>query len=135
MVGYKNEKYIFLGKFSAYMDDIFNFIPSRITALFMIFASFLLGYDHKSAFKIFIRDRKKHLSPNSAQTESVTAGALNIQLGGTHNYFGKPVEKETIGDNIRKAEYEDIKKSNKLMYVTSLIFLVTGILIRLIFIR
>ena len=121
MLGYKNEKYIYLGRCAAYMDDIFNFIPSRIAALFMIAAAFLTGLDGKSAFRIFIRDRKNHLSPNSAQTESVAAGALNIQLGGTHDYFGKAVAKPFIGDNIRNAEYNDIKKVNALMYISSAI--------------
>ncbi len=132
MVGYKNEKYILFGKFSAYMDDLFNFISSRLTALFMIIASFILSYDGKSALKIFLRDRKKHLSPNSAQTESVTAGALNIQLGGTHDYFGKPVFKETIGDDIRKAENDDIKKSCELMKISSILFLFFGTVIYLV---
>lgn len=121
MLGYKNEKYIYLGRCAAYMDDIFNFIPSRISALLMIAAAFLTGLDGKSAFRIFIRDRKNHLSPNSAQTESVAAGALNIQLGGTHDYFGKAVEKPFIGDNIRNAEYNDIRKVNALMYISSAI--------------
>lgn len=129
MLGYKNEKYIYLGRCAAYMDDIFNFIPSRISALLMIAAAFLTGLDGKSAFRIFIRDRKNHLSPNSAQTESVAAGALNIQLGGTHEYFGKSVEKPFIGDNSRNAEYNDIRKVNALMYISSAAAFLIGIIV------
>lgn len=126
MVGYKNEKYINIGKFSALADDIFNFIPSRIAALFMITASCILKMDYKNAYKIFKRDRYKHKSPNSAQTESVCAGALNIMLGGD-SYYGKTlVEKPTIGDNKREPETGDIRRANELMYVTSLICLILG---------
>ena len=109
MVGYKNEKYINFGYFPAKMDDIFNFIPARVSGLLMIVAAFLCGYDGKGAARIFFRDRNNHLSPNSAQTESACAGALDIQLGGTHDYFGKPVVKPTIGDDINEPEAEHIR--------------------------
>ena len=101
----------------------------------MVISAFITGLDGKNAWKIFLRDRNNHLSPNSAQTESVSAGALNIRLGGTHNYFGKPVFKKTIGDNIRRPETADIKKTNKLMTVTSWISLIIFLLIRLIFLH
>lgn len=119
MVGYRNEKYENFGKMSAKLDDILNFIPSRICAICMTAASYLCRKDCKNAYRIFIRDRKKHLSPNSAQTESVMAGALGIQLGGTHEYFGKIVEKPLIGDELRKAEVEDIVAANRIMMLTS----------------
>ena len=126
MVGYKNEKYINLGKFSAIADDVFNFIPSRLAALLMIAASYILKMDYRNAYKIYMRDRYNHKSPNSAQTESVCAGALNLMLGGS-SYYGKIlVEKPTIGDDSREAEAEDIKRANKLMYVTSILCVVLG---------
>ena len=130
MIGYRNEKYEFFGKAAAKFDDILNFIPSRITGFLMCISSFLLFYDYKNAFKIFFRDRKKHISPNSAQTESAASGALDISLGGTHVYFGIKVEKEIIGDNIKEAENNDILKMHKLMIVTSIIFFAVFILIR-----
>lgn len=116
MVGYKNEENKYLGKISAKADDLWNFLPARISAFAMMIGAYWNKLDHKNAFRIFKRDRYNHLSPNSAQTESVTAGALHIQLGGTHDYFGKPVEKPTIGDLDRPAEPSDIEKTNKLMY-------------------
>lgn len=119
MVAYKNEELRHIGFVSAKLDDLCNFIPARVAAVMMILAAFLLRFDVKGAVKIFRRDRLAHLSPNSAQTESVAAGALNIQLGGTHHYFGKPVEKPTIGDDIRPVEYNDIKKTNQLLYVSA----------------
>ncbi len=121
MIGYKNEKYYYFGKFAARLDDVANFIPSRIAAIAMILASSLLKLDLKNAVKIYIRDRKKHKSPNSAQTESVCAGALNIQLAGDACYFGQLVHKPIIGDNNREIVPEDIVLANKLMYVTSLL--------------
>ena len=123
MVAYRNDELIHIGHASAKLDDICNFIPARLAAFMMIVAAAILRMDVKGAIKIFKRDRFAHLSPNSAQTEAVAAGALNIQLGGTHNYFGKPVEKPTIGDDIRPVEYEDIKRTNQLLYVSAFLTL------------
>lgn len=134
MVGYQNELYQYFGKASAKLDDIANFFPSRICAIFMIISAKLLNFNSKSAFKIFLRDRKNHLSPNSAQTESVIAGALGIQLGGSHVYFGKLIEKPTIGDNLRHAEPEDILKANQLLMLTAILALVIFSILKLFFI-
>ena len=121
MVGYKNEKYLYFGRAAAKLDDFVNFLPARISALLMIAASYLSGSDFsgKGAWSIYMRDRRKHASPNSAQTESVCAGALSIRLAGDASYFGKIVKKPYIGDALRKVEYEDIKRANRLMYVTA----------------
>ena len=130
MIGYKNEKYERLGRFAARLDDVLNFIPSRLTALLMILASFLCGYDGKNAFRIWRRDRYKHASPNSAQTESVCAGALGVRLAGDAWYFGELHEKPYIGDDIRPIENEDIRRANRLMYVTSAFCLVISAVLR-----
>ena len=127
MVGYKNEKYINMGRFSAIADDVANYIPSRVAAYLMIAASFLLKMDYKNAYIIYKRDRYNHLSPNSAQTESVCAGALNISLGGGNYYGGVLVSKPTIGDDKRPIVLDDIKLANKLMYATSVICLILGV--------
>lgn len=121
MVGYKNEKYLFFGRAAAKLDDVVNYIPARISALLMIFASFLAGkeFSAEGAWKIFKRDRYQHASPNSAQTESVCAGALGIQLAGDASYFGKMVKKPFIGDAVRAVEVEDIRRSNRLMMLTA----------------
>ena len=123
MIGYKNEKYEKLGKFAAKLDDVLNYLPSRITALVMVLSSFLLGFDGKNAWKIWKRDRRKHASPNSAQTESVCAGALDIRLAGDAWYFGELHKKPYIGDDIRPIENEDIRRANRLMYAASIIVL------------
>ena len=124
MVGYKNERYINFGRFAAKLDDVVNYLPARISAYQMILSSFFLKYDYKNAFKIYKRDRYNHASPNSAQTESVCAGALDVQLAGNAYYFGKLYEKPTIGDDIREINYDDIKKANRLLYCTSIISIV-----------
>lgn len=131
MIGYKNEKYAELGKFAAKLDDFLNFIPSRITALIMIFSAYLLKFNGKNAIKIWRRDRKKHASPNSAQTESVCAGALEIRLAGDAYYFGELHKKEYIGDDIRAVENEDIRRANSLMYCTSAIVLIISAAVRI----
>lgn len=119
-VGYKNEKYKELGFASAKIDDIANYIPARIAVLLMAIGSLVLGYDYKKASQIAVRDRKNHKSPNCAYPEGAVAGALGVQLGGTNIYFGQAVYKPTIGDKVREIEIEDIVKTNKIMYATSL---------------
>ena len=121
MLGYKNDKYMYFGRFAARLDDVVNFIPARISAYLMIAAAFIGGrqFDGKNAYRIFKRDRFNHASPNSAQTESVCAGALRVQLAGDAVYFGKLVKKKYIGDCLREIEYEDIKRANRLMYITA----------------
>lgn len=130
MIGYKNEKYIDFGRFAASLDDVLNFIPSRLTALIMILSAYFLRLDGKTAYRIWRRDRRNHASPNSAQTESVCAGALNVQIAGNAYYFGKLCEKKTIGDNLRPVENEDIRRANRLMYCTAIITLVFVVGIR-----
>ena len=124
MLGYKNEKYLYFGRIPAKMDDVFNYIPARLTAWFMIVAAFLTGMDGKNAWKIYLRDKRKHASPNSAQSESVCAGALDVQLAGDAVYFGKVYKKDYIGDAIRKIEPEDILRAGKLMYMTTILMMV-----------
>ncbi len=121
MVGYKNETYLYFGRAAAKLDDIVNYLPARISAYLMITAAFLGGkqFDGKAAYQIYQRDHGNHASPNSAQTESVCAGALGLQLAGDASYFGKVVKKPYIGDAIRKVEYEDIRRINKLMYLSA----------------
>ena len=123
MIGYKNDKYLHFGRFAAKMDDVWNFVPARVTAFFMIIASVVLGLDRKNARLIYKRDRNNHASPNSAQTEAVCAGALGIQLAGPSSYFGKVVQKPTIGDKTREIQPEDILRTNRLMTTTSIIML------------
>ncbi len=131
MIGYKNEKYMDFGRFAAKLDDLANIIPARVSAYLMIAASLFAGYDAKNAFKMYRRDRYNHPSPNSAHTEAVCAGALNIQLAGDNYYFGELVSKPTIGDSDRTIEAEDIKRANRLLYITSFLALLVGVSIRL----
>lgn len=130
MVGYKNEKYYYFGRCAAKLDDILNFIPSRLGALFMVAAAPLLKLDGKGALRIFKRDRKNHKSPNSAQTEAACAGALGIMLAGDAYYFGELHHKQTIGDATRPIENKDIKRANDLMYGASILALVLFVGIR-----
>ena len=124
MTGYKNDHYIYFGTCAAKLDDIANFIPARLGALLMVAASYLTGLDGKGAWRIFKRDRYNHASPNSAQSEAVCAGALSVELAGDAYYFGKLYKKKTIGDHIRDICPEDIRRANKLMYVTSILMVV-----------
>ena len=129
MVGYKNDRYMYFGTAAAVFDDVVNYIPARLSAYFMIIATALCRMNFKGAVKIFKRDRYNHASPNSAQTESVMAGALGVELAGPAYYFGVLHEKKTRGDKLRPVEVDDIERANRLMYYTSLVgILVFGIL-------
>ena len=130
MVGYKNDRYLYFGRAAAKLDDVANYIPARISAFLMMFAALLSGQNAKHAFQIWKRDRYNHASPNSAQTESVAAGALDILLAGDAWYFGKLVKKPTIGENLRTVEAADIMRINRMMITASLIALVLFLAVR-----
>ena len=130
MIGYRNEKYQYFGRVAARLDDVLNFLPSRISGLLMVFVSYPLGYDGKNALRIFLRDRKKHASPNSAQTEAACAGALHLRLAGDASYGGKLHRKPYIGDNDRPVEAADIRKANQLMYGASIAALAICVILR-----
>lgn len=123
MIAYKNEKYLYFGRFAAKLDDFCNYLPSRITACMLIAGSFVLRMNYKQAWKIFRRDRYCHASPNSGQSEAVVAGALEIQLAGDACYFGELYHKDTIGDAQKPVAIEDIKRVNQLLYVASVLAL------------
>ncbi len=119
MVGYKNETYRYFGTAAAKLDDAANYVPSRIAAWLMVASAYLAGMDGKNALRIYRRDRRNHKSPNAAQTESVMAGALHVQLAGDAWYFGKLHKKPAIGDAGREIEVSDIRRAHKLLYLTA----------------
>ena len=121
MIGYKNERYLNLGWAAAHVDDLFNYVPARVSGALMCAAARVAGFDARRAWTVFKRDRLNHSSPNSAHTEAACAGALGVQLGGGNVYFGEYVEKPTIGDATRAIEREDIARANKLMYATAVL--------------
>lgn len=158
MVGYRNERYYDFGTAAARLDDLCNFLPSRLAGLLMVLSAGICRllycctgqclrrksraaaaqkdsaagmetipiFSFRNARRIFLRDRRKHKSPNSAQTEAACAGALSVQLAGPAVYFGKPVEKPYIGDPIRPVEREDIFRENLLMLCTAALCYVLG---------
>ena len=119
MVGYLDEKYRDIGWSSAKLDDVWNYLPARLTGCLLSLGAALCGLDGKTAFRIMRRDHRNHKSPNCAWSEAAAAGALHVQLGGTHLYFGKPVAKPTIGDDLRAPKREDIRAAVRMMYAAS----------------
>ncbi|MEY8338394.1 adenosylcobinamide-phosphate synthase CbiB [Lachnospiraceae bacterium 62-35] len=130
MIGYHNDRYEYLGKAAAKLDDLVNWLPARISGLLMVASAFLSAlwgdFDGKNAWKIFLRDRRKHKSPNSAQTEAACAGALGLSLAGDASYFGSLVKKPVIGEGKRAVENQDICKANQLMYITAFLSLLAA---------
>ena len=123
MIGYRDDRHRDVGWFSARMDDVLNFIPARLTALLMVLCATPLGLDGAEAWRIVRRDHRNHLSPNCAWPESAAAGALHVQLGGTHRYFGQIVVKPTIGDDTRPPAPDDIPRLNRLMFAAAALML------------
>lgn len=130
MVGYRNQRYEQFGRCAARLDDVLNYIPARICALVMMLTCPLCGLSAQNAWRIWRRDRHKHASPNSAQTEAVMAGALGVQLAGDAWYAGKLHQKPTIGDAARPIEAQDIRWAHRMLLVTSLLLLLLSILLR-----
>ncbi len=133
MLGYKNEKYLYFGRIPAKLDDAANYLPSRLAGFLWVAAAAFTRNDAKGAWKIWRRDRHRHASPNSAQTESACAGALGVQLAGPAYYFGQYYPKLTIGDALRPIEPEDILRANRMMYVASSFALAWGCALRALF--
>lgn len=130
MVGYRNQRYEQFGRCAARLDDVLNYLPARICALVMMLTCPLCGLSAQNAWRIWRRDRHKHASPNSAQTEAVMAGALGVQLAGDAWYAGKLHQKPTIGDAARPIEAQDIRWAHRMLLVTSLLLLLLSILLR-----
>lgn len=127
MVGYKNEKYLSFGMFSAKTDDLFNYLPARLSGLIIPMSALFCGMSFQKSFSSIIRYRRNSASPNSAYPESAMAGALGIRFGGTYTYFGKKIEKLPVGDPVKEMEISDIPKAIKLMYISSLITIIIGV--------
>jgi len=123
MVGYKSERYLYFGWFSAKLDDLANFLPARISALLIPLVAFLLMRKGKGSLRIILRDGKKSPSPNAGIPEAGFAGALGIRLGGANFYQGKRENRPFIGDNLRKIRREDVILAVRLMQVLSFICL------------
>ncbi len=132
MVGYKNERYINMGMASARLDDIANFIPARLTSFLIAIASFITGLNPRRSLSIMLRDGRNNPSPNSGYPEASMAGALGVRLGGPSSYGGQIVEKPYIGDPEDTVTPEHIILSTRVMYVTSLLAFITGLIIQVI---
>lgn len=130
MIGYKNEHYLDFGKSAAKLDDLLNYIPSRLSAVIIISVAPLCHLNAKNAMSIWLRDRRKHASPNSAQTEAAVAGALGVRLAGDAYYFGVLHSKPYIGDGLRSVDPEDIRRCHKLLYYTAAVTLLLAVILR-----
>ncbi|SMP39027.1 adenosylcobinamide-phosphate synthase CbiB [Anoxynatronum buryatiense] len=132
MVGYRNERYLYFGRPAARLDDILNWVPARLSVVLLVVGAMLTGNSALQAWKIARRDGRNHKSPNAGWPEAAVAGALQVQLGGTNIYFGRPVEKPTIGDEQRELTHEAIRKAVVLLDAATLVAVIAGTLCLLI---
>lgn len=123
MIGYKNDKYLFFGRAAARADDVWNYIPARLTGLMLVAAAFLLGFDWRGAWRILRRDAAKHPSPNGGWTEAAVAGALGVRLGGLNYYFGRPSLRACMGDPLEELGERHIMRTIRMMYAVTGMFL------------
>ena len=121
MIGYKNERYFYFGKFAAKLDDVFNYIPSRITAVIML----LISGKMKHLFSIF-KEGKKHTSPNAGYPEAALAYIIKCRFGGPNYYHGKLVDKPFIGIHNRKIEDHEFSSVAKINHTTTFFFIVVS---------
>lgn len=123
MLGYKNDRYLFFGRVPARLDDILNYIPARICGVLFVISAMLLGFDYRAAWRIMLRDARKHPSPNGGWAEASVAGALGIRLGGYNSYFGKQHFRAYMGDPLKELQQGNIMECIRLMYSASILFL------------
>ena len=135
MLGYTEAPYRHIGLVPARMDDVMNYLPARVSALLMLLGGAILKMNVANGWKIFRRDRCKHASPNSAQTESVCAGLLGLRLSGDAWYHGVLHPKDYIGDALRPIEHADIPRACRLLYVTAVLALLLGCGLRFLILR
>jgi adenosylcobinamide-phosphate synthase len=132
MVGYKSERYLYFGWFAAKLDDMANYLPSRLTALLLVAGAWLTGFDWRRAWMVMRRDRKRHPSPNSGYPEAAVAGALGVQLGGTNYYQGVVSRRPLMGDATKKLAADEIADVIRVIYGALAVFLaVYGITVTL----
>jgi len=122
MVGYKNDKYREFGWAGARLDDLLNYIPSRITSFLFIIFSYPLNMNYKKSKQMVFRDARKHASPNAGWPEAAAAGALGVQLGGAAIYFGQRVDKPTFGDADERPTTKHYRQLIRLLYASSIGF-------------
>ncbi|WP_299710872.1 adenosylcobinamide-phosphate synthase CbiB [uncultured Tenacibaculum sp.] len=121
MIGYKNERYFYFGKFAAKLDDVFNYIPSRITAVIML----LISGKIKHLFNVF-KEGKKHTSPNAGYPEAALAYIIKCRFGGPNYYHGKLVDKPFIGIHDRKIEDHEFSSVSRINHTTTFFFIVVS---------
>lgn len=129
MIGYQNQKYCYFGQAGAKFDDLWNFIPARLTALAFVIAAFVLRLDYQGAFKIALRDASKHPSPNAGYPEAAAAGALGLRFGGTNYYQGQESFRAYLGDRVHEFSLSDIDKISRLIYSSVIIFIIAALII------
>lgn len=123
MIGYKNEKYLYFGRAAARLDDVLGYVPARITGILFVFSAWLLGFDHRNAWRVMQRDAGKHPSPNGGYAEATVAGALHIRLGGFNTYFGRKTFRAYMGDVIELTAPKHIMECIRMMYTATVLFL------------
>lgn len=131
MLGYKNDRYLFFGRVPARLDDILNYIPARICGVLFVLSAMLLGFDYRAAWRIMLRDARKHPSPNGGWAEASVAGALGIRLGGYNSYFGKQHFRAYMGDPLKELQQGNIMECIRLMYSASILFLLGAYILEL----
>ena len=133
MIGYKNSRYLFFGRFAARLDDLANFIPARLTALLLIWAARLQGRDWRAAWRVWRRDGHLHSSPNSGQPEAAMAGALDVWLGGPAHYGGLLYDKPVINPGGGEADCGRVRAAEKLMMGAALLMLALVLIVLILF--
>ncbi|MBP2627072.1 MAG: Cobalamin biosynthesis protein cbiB [Firmicutes bacterium] len=124
MVGYKNDKYRDFGMFAARVDDVFNYIPARLTGILLVLTAIILRFNVYGTMTAIWRDAAKHPSPNSGFAEAGVAGALSIRLGGLNYYGGVASQRAYMGEASTELAPIHIKQTIQMMYTATILFVI-----------
>ena len=129
MIGHADAKYFYFGKAAARLDDVANFLPSRLTALGITMAAAIKDANTADAFQTWLRDGGKHKSPNAGQPESAMSGALQVQLGGENIYAGQRVTAPLIGDGFARPTVQRSKQAIEIAAMVSVLGAIAALLL------
>jgi adenosylcobinamide-phosphate synthase len=128
MVGYKNHRYLRFGWAAARLDDAANYVPARLSAALIVIVAAVMRLRWRNAVAVILRDARLQPSPNAGYPEAALAGAFGVRLGGLNHYFGQPVLKPFLGDEIDDLQWSRFPRVRRLLYlVTAISYLLVGL--------
>jgi len=128
MIGYKYDYFKYLGFFSAKIEDIFTFVPTRLVLITLPLVSSKIN-EYMSIIEKSYRDGKKYDSPNAGISEAIFAYISDITLGGKSKYKSEIIEKPIINANGDNCTGDKIKLICQLIFRLQVLWIIIFVLI------